>query len=48
MTAEGQPSETWTTPSSYWTNFTSEFREGIDVSNFAWDSIFAELDDSFI
>ncbi|CAH0044340.1 unnamed protein product [Clonostachys solani] len=36
--------------SSYWTNFTHDFEEGVEIDgkSFDWDSIFMELDSSFI
>lgn len=34
--------------SSYWTEFTQSFEQGIDVNSIDWDSLFLELDSSLI
>ncbi|KAJ9604912.1 hypothetical protein H2200_010301 [Cladophialophora chaetospira] len=33
---------------SYWTDFTQSFEQGIDFNNFDWDKIFSELDPAFV
>ncbi|KAH8901375.1 hypothetical protein GQ53DRAFT_835202 [Thozetella sp. PMI_491] len=48
MASEGSPIDVEDDLSSYWAGFTRSFEQGTDTSNFDWDSIFLELDSSFI
>jgi hypothetical protein len=48
MAAEGPLNEGGDDFSSYWNDFTQSFEQGVDRNSFDWDSIFLELDSSFI